>query len=153
MKFAIVNGGRCEAEPGSVGECLACGDMAIATCGTHRIWHWAHKGTRICDRWWESETQWHRNWKNHFPKEWQEAIHSAPDGERHIADVKTGNGVVLEFQHSFLQEAERQSRELFYPKLVWVVDATRRVRDRAQFFASLGSALLQKALDHRRSPG
>jgi len=51
--------------------------------------------------------------------------------------VKTARGTVLEFQHSFLSREERQSREAFYPDLLWVVDGTRRVRDRAQFFASL----------------
>jgi hypothetical protein len=35
--------------------------------------------------------------------------------------VKTRTGVVLEFQHSFLHSDERQSREKFYPKMVWVV--------------------------------
>jgi competence protein CoiA len=108
--------------------------------------HWAHKGTRACDTWWEPETQWHRDWKDQFPQEWQECIHAAPDGEKHIADVKTGSGTTLEFQHSFLPEAERRSREGFYPKLIWVVDGQRRSRDRAQFFASLGPALLQQPL-------
>lgn len=81
-----------------------------------------------------------------LPKDWQETIHSAPNGERHIADVKTPGGVTLEFQHSFLAEAERQQRELFYPKLIWIVDGKRRIRDRAQFFASLRTALHDKPL-------
>jgi competence protein CoiA len=38
---------------------------------------------------------------------------------------------------SFSTRDERESRESFYPKMVWVVDGQRRARDRAQFFASL----------------
>ncbi|MHB0773777.1 competence protein CoiA [Bradyrhizobium sp. 1.29L] len=146
MRFALVESESREAAPGLSGMCRACGDAAIAKCGKHRIWHWAHKGARTCDPWWEPETPWHRGWKDHFPKDWQESIHSAPNGEKHIADVKTGSGVALEFQHSFLPEAERQSREGFYPKLIWVVDGLRRARDRAQFFASFGPALHNQPL-------
>jgi len=94
-----------------------------------------------CNSRWESEGPWHQNWKNHFPPEWQEVIHLASDGERHIADVKTGDGWVLEFQHSFLKPAERRSRDAAYSDLVWVVDALRRKRDLAQ---------LEKAWDRGR---
>ncbi|WP_063629471.1 competence protein CoiA [Bradyrhizobium sp. WSM2254] len=146
MKFALVEGECREAQPGLSGQCRGCGDATVAKCGRHRIWHWAHRGSRTCDPWWESETQWHRDWKDHFPKDWQEIIHSSDAGEKHIADVKTEAGVVLEFQHSFLGDGERQSRELYYPKMVWVVDARRRVRDRAQFFASLGLVLHKQPL-------
>jgi hypothetical protein len=104
----------------------------VAKCGEVRLWHWAHKGRLHCDPWWENETQWHRAWKDQFPPEWQEIVHRAGDGERHIADVKTGDGWVIEFQHSHIKPEERRSREAFYPKLIWVVDGTRRKRDRAQ---------------------
>lgn len=52
----------------------------------------------------------------------------------------TVGGVVLEFQHSPLSRVEREARESFYKKMAWVVDGTRRVRDRAQFFSSLRTA-------------
>jgi len=139
VKFAVVEGERREAEPGLSAACPACGTAMIAKCGDIKVRHWAHRGRRICDHWWEPETAWHRDWKNHFPTSWQERLHSSENGEKHIADVKTGRGVVLEFQHSFLHSDERESREKFYPKLVWVVDALRRKGDRKQFFASLGS--------------
>lgn len=145
-EVSTVQAEACEAAPGLSGECRVCGDATIAKCGQQRIWHWAHKGKRTCDTWWEPETQWHRDWKDHFPKEWQETIHSASSGEKHIADVKTEGGAALEFQHSFLPEAERQQRELFYPRFIWVVDGKRRARDRAQFFASLQTALHDKPL-------
>jgi len=103
----------------------------VARCGEVRVWHWAHKGRRHCDPWWENETEWHRAWKGQFPVEWQEIVHHADDGERHIADVKTEDDWVLEFQHSYIKPDERRSRENFYPKLVWVVNGLRRKRDKA----------------------
>jgi hypothetical protein len=60
-------------------------------------------------------------------------IQFAENGEKHIADVKTENGWVLEFQHSYLNPEERRARNAFYPKLVWVVDGLRRKRDKPQF--------------------
>ena len=60
-------------------------------------------------------------------------IHFAEDGEKHIADVKTENGWVLEFQHSYLNPEERRARNAFYRKLFWIVDGLRRKRDKPQF--------------------
>lgn len=144
MKFAIVHGVRSEAQHGLAGECFCCGGPTISRCGDVRVWHWAHKGRRMCDLWWENETDWHRRWKNEFPVDWQEVVHRAEDGERHIADVKTPDGWVLEFQHSYITSDERRSRETFYQSLIWVVDGTRRGRDWAQFAKSVsrGSPLI-----------
>jgi competence protein CoiA len=79
-----------------------------------------------------------RAWKNEFPTDWQEVIHIAPSGEKHVADVKTNIGTVIEFQHSFLNSGERLSREAFYRKMVWVVDGRRRKRDAAQLQKCIG---------------
>lgn len=79
------------------------------------------------------ETEWHRAWKDQFPESWQEVIHHADNGEKHIADVKTDGGWVLEFQHSIIKPEERNARNAFYPKLVWVVDGTKRKRDKPKF--------------------
>jgi competence protein CoiA len=130
MKFSLVDGERREPEPGFAGQCPGCAQPVIAKCGTERVWHWAHKGKRVCDPWWEPETEWHRQWKNLFPREWQESVHRSPTGEIHIADIKTPNGLVIEFQHSSIKAAERQSREDFYRKMLWIVDCTRLKSDR-----------------------
>ena len=106
---------------------------------------WAHRGRRVCDPWWESETEWHRAWKNEFPAHWQEVIHTAPSGERHVADVKTESGTVIEFQHSFLKAQERLSRETFYRTMVWVVDGRRRKRDAAQLLKCIGPCVFARA--------
>lgn len=125
MRFARVNDILQEAAPGAHGLCPGCLQPVLAKCGTQKVHHWAHKGTKACDSWWEPETEWHRAWKNNFPAEWQEIF--LPDertGEKHIADVRTSQGLVIEFQHSHIQPRERTSREKFYRNMVWVVDST-----------------------------
>jgi hypothetical protein len=139
MKFSIVNEVRQEAQPGASGQCPLCGQAMIAKCGEIKIWHWAHKGLRTCDTWWENETEWHRSWKGKFPLEWQEVIHFDEGGEKHIADVKTQDGWVIEFQHSNISSEESRSREVFYRSLIWVVDGMRRKKDLAQFSRSWAS--------------
>jgi len=133
MKYAMSNEGRIEATPKANGICQCCESDLIAKCGTQKIWHWAHKGKRNCDHWWENETQWHRDWKDNFPKEWQEVVHLSDDGEKHIADVKTPNGLVVEFQHSAISLKEKLSRETFYKDMIWVVDGRRLERDFQRF--------------------
>jgi competence protein CoiA len=137
MKFALVSGQRQESQPNLSGECPCCGNPMVAKCGEVRDWHWAHRGRRHCDSWWENETEWHRDWKGKFPVEWQEIVQHAEDGERHIADVKTSDYWVIEFQHSYIKPEERRSREGFYPKLVWVVDGLRRKTDVTGFRKAL----------------
>ena len=66
-------------------------------CGKVKVNHWAHKGNRNCDTWWEPETEWHRSWKNNFASEWQEIILADEiTGEKHIADVRMPDGFVIE---------------------------------------------------------
>mgnify|MGYP000568136416 CR=1 FL=1 len=88
MKFERLNDNRMEATKGAKGVCPCCGNDLGAKCGEVYIHHWAHK-KKCDDYWWENETEWHRNWKNKFPIEWQEVIHKDESGEKHIADVKT----------------------------------------------------------------
>ena len=133
MKYALHKNAKVEATPGANGICLCCGSELIAKCGTHKVWHWAHKSKQYCDHWWENETQWHRDWKNHFPLDWQEVLHFADDGEKHIADVKTSDGLVIEFQHSKLCSEERTARECFYENMIWVVDGLRLKLDVKKF--------------------
>lgn len=137
MKYSLVNGERREAEKGLLGACIGCEQPMISKCGTIKINHWAHRSKCECDHWWENETEWHRAWKGHFPIDCQEVVHKADDGEIHIADVKTPKGWVIEFQHSAIKPEERLARSEFYEKLVWVVDGTRRLRDKAQFLEAL----------------
>lgn len=140
MKYAIVHTERVEAEPGLSARCPVCDQPMISKCGEHKLWHWAHKGLRVCDIWWEPETPWHRTWKNQFPKGWQEAVRWSESGEKHVADVMTEGAFVLEFQHSHLRSEERKSREAFYKDMMWIVDGLRRLRDSPNFSAALRTA-------------
>jgi competence protein CoiA len=134
MKFALAGDQRVEAYADGRGTCPFCSGEVIAKCGTQRVAHWAHRGIRECDSWAEKETDWHRAWKNNFPVECQEFIqHDGQSGEKHIADVRTPYGFVIEFQHSHLDPQERDARERFYRNMVWVVDGTRLKRDYPRF--------------------
>ena len=132
MRFALSNNERIEPTKGAKGLCPCCGSELVAKCGEIKVHHWSHK-KKCDDHWWENETEWHRNWKNQFPKEWQEIIQRDESGEKHIADVKTGSGWTIEFQHSPISKEERDSRDYFYNKLIWIVDGTRRKTDIEQF--------------------
>lgn len=136
-KFAIVDGERREAQPGLTAKCPICESPVVAKCGKIRVWHWAHRGKLICDPWWENKTEWHRAWQGLFPIDWQEVPHQAENGDKHFADVKTDQGWVLEFQHSNISPEERQSRNAFYQKIVWVVNGKRRIRDVSKFSEEL----------------
>ncbi|HEY1060090.1 MAG TPA: competence protein CoiA family protein [Daejeonella sp.] len=134
MKFAIVDSKKVEAFKGAKGFCQSCGAEMIAKCGDFKINHWAHKKIRQCDTWWETETEWHREWKGNFPIEWQEVIQfDSSTNEKHIADVRTDKGLVIEFQYSHINPVERRQRENFYKNMIWIVDGTRLQRDIPRF--------------------
>ncbi|MDQ7947413.1 MAG: competence protein [Pedobacter sp.] len=70
-----------------------------------------------------SETEWHRDWKNAFPHVYREQSFMDPIlGQLHRADIFTPCGTTIEFQNSPIALHELQSREAFYPKLIWVVN-------------------------------
>lgn len=138
MKFALVDRQRAEPSPRLRGDCVYCGCEMIAKCGQVRMWHWAHKSKTDCDHWWESETEWHRNWKEQFPTDWQEVVHIVPaSGEKHVADVKTPFGLVIEFQHSPIEHMEMKTREAFYRNMIWIVDGDRGSNDPGYFNVGL----------------
>ena len=131
MRYAIdKNNQRIEAQKGVRAFCPICSEEVIAKCGNVKIPHWAHKHGGDCDKWSENKTQWHIDWQNCFPKDMQEYIlYDENTKEKHIADIYTPDKIIIEFQHSYIKEAERIEREEFYTKngqkLVWVVDGNR----------------------------
>ena len=95
----------------------------IAKRGQYIRWHWAYKARITCDPWKESETAWHRYWKNAFPVDCQEVVQlDDRNHEKNIADVRTDAGFVFEVQRSPISEIEARSRENFYGELIWIVD-------------------------------
>jgi hypothetical protein len=134
MRYANVNGVKSEAQPKIRGVCRACDSEVVAKCGKHVIWHWSHLSLNTCDRWWEAETEWHRQWKDRFPEDWQEAVqYDVLTGEKHIADVRTEHGVVVEFQRSTIDPSEVKARESFYQRMVWVIDGAKSEFDCVNF--------------------
>jgi hypothetical protein len=70
------------------------------------------------------ETAWHSDWKKAFPVAYREVTFlNRALGEYHRADIHTPCGTTIEFQNSPICLAEMQSREIFYPNLVWVLNA------------------------------
>nr|WP_276904075.1 competence protein CoiA family protein [Pedobacter kyonggii] len=126
MRFALINNERVEARFGLKGICSVCHEEVFAKCGNIRVHHWSHRTERKCDDRWESQSEWHRAWKNNYPLEWQERHHVDEETkELHIADILTGHNLVIEFQHSHINPRERESREDFYTNLVWIVNGHR----------------------------
>lgn len=117
MMWGMTHDGRRLARPNTKANCPVCNGDLIPKCGELKSWHWAHK-TKDCDHWSEPESEWHRQWKNRFPAEWQEQRIG-----NHRADVLTPKGVI-EFQRSAIKPAEIRERESFYGKMVWVLDAS-----------------------------
>lgn len=122
MHFALLDGMRVGPEKGLEGAvCPICKQPVYARCGEERIAHWAHKSVIDCDPWQEPETQWHRDWKNRFG-DMQEQMHEK-DGARHMADVKTPDGTIVEFRHRFINDEGQRTRQAFFGKtMFWVVD-------------------------------
>lgn len=142
MKYAIINGQRAEPTKGAKGACPACGSEMVARICKTKVDHWAHKSKQNCDIWWENETPWHRQWKKCFDVEWQEVVHkNSATGEIHISDITTPHGWTLEFQHSSMDDDERKARNIFYKKIAWVVDGTRRKTDINQLSHLLASSI------------
>ncbi len=128
MKFALVNDVRIEPIPRQRGICCYCGEPTTSRCGSKRLWHWAHLPNKHCDPWWENETVWHRTWKNYFPEDNQEVVHfDGATGEKHVADVKTDDGRVIELQNSPMESVELRSRENFYGDMIWIVNGEKFV--------------------------
>ena len=126
MQYSYVDGKKMPPFPKGRGVCSVCDLDTIAKCGEKVMWHWAHTSKMDCDPWWENETEWHRNWKEHFPEEFREVVHQCEiTGEKHRADIKSESGIILEIQNSPISLDELRSREHFYKNLVWVVNAER----------------------------
>ena len=124
LKFSFVNGERLSPFPKGKGSCPVCGNDTHAKCGNVKIWHWAHGSNKICDNWWENETAWHRAWKGYWSDSNQEIVHfNELTGEKHIADVKNDDGLIIEMQNSPISQEELISRELFYGNMIWIVNA------------------------------
>jgi len=119
----LTNSEKIQAEKGKIGYCLLCKNKLLSKCGEINVWHWAHESDneKKCDSWYESETEWHLNWKTKFSKDNCEVI-IENENIKHIADIQTNNGTIIEIQHSTISSKVIKERENFYKKMVWVID-------------------------------
>jgi hypothetical protein len=128
MKFArTISGERVSAdvaEKGNTFLCPCCNASLILKQGEFRDWHFAHTKDAECDGFTERKmTEWHIKRQEEFPDDCRE-VRLETDGVVHIADVMTGN-VIIEFQHSPMNNEMFEERSRFYSKfgtLVWVFD-------------------------------
>lgn len=124
MLIALQNGSRVfPTTTGQRAECPECGTEVRSKCGSINVWHWAHVSLVDCDLWGEPESEWHLNWKSGLPPDWIE-VPLSENGEKHRADIRLPNGVVIELQHSSISVEEISIRERFYNKMVWIFDVT-----------------------------
>lgn len=156
MIWAILDNQRIEATPKQKALCPLCNQEVISKCGSIKIWHWAHKQQEECDSFGEPESEWHLSWKNQFPKECQEVTiekciseycynsheTTGQDGHApcnhincndcefviHRTDVKTEEGIIIEFQNSPLSFEKIEERETFYDNMIWVLNGNELCR-------------------------
>ena len=124
LKAVDENNNRISPEKGKLGFCQLCKQAVRAYCGEININHWRHIEIQNCDSWNEGETEWHREWKNEFPDDWQEVI-IEKDYEKHIADIRPPNNLVLELQNSSISSTTIKIREKFYGKMIWLINANK----------------------------
>lgn len=132
-RYAIVDGIKIDirdARRNQHGVCPMCGNELIARKGEVRAPHWWHvKGK--CDDWYQPKGPWHIYWQSKFPVEMQEVpVTRLINGAeiKHIADIRTGEGLVIEVQYSPINQALVEERELFYGKMLWLISMTRGAR-------------------------
>ena len=126
MQYALVNGLKSGPKKGLKGICADCGAEMLAKCGDMKLHHWAHRVNSNCDSWWETETEWHRNWKNCFPEHYREvSFLDTKTNEYHRADIHTPADITIEFQNSALALSELQARNNFYGRIIWVVNGVK----------------------------
>jgi len=124
MLFSIVNGKKTEASPNMRGICPLCNNEVLSKCGEINVWHWAHINDQNCDDWHEPETAWHKNWKLVFGKENCEVVISK-NNKRHIADIETNEGVIIELQNSPIKYQVIETREEFYgERMIWIINGS-----------------------------
>lgn len=122
MLFAKVNGEKTEAKPKTNGVCPLCERTVFSKCGEINVWHWAHHKDESCDSWYEPETEWHKNWKLIFGKDYCEIIISK-EGVKHIADIQTKDNIIIELQNSPIQKPIVRRRENFYgERMLWIIN-------------------------------
>jgi len=126
MRYAILNNSRVEAKTEYREQkciCPECNAEVIPVCGNTYAHHWRHKVKTDCILEYTPMTPWHKAWQNQFDDSCREIVHfDEITKEKHVADIKTQNGIIVELQHSAISIEERVSREKFYKNMIWIID-------------------------------
>lgn len=101
--------------------CPMCHEQLIPKCGNIKIHHFAHKGVRDCDPWYEPMSEWHSSWQQRAFPFTEIAIER--NGVKHRADIAFPSGLIIEIQHSKLSFEEKLERECFYQNMFWILHA------------------------------
>lgn len=126
QQYAIKDGKRIKPLiSGDRAKCPACGGDVVAKCGSVNIWHWAHLSGHSCNPNPKAMTMWHKHWQNHWSQEEQEIYTKIEGGSYLFADVKTKDGITIEFQHSPISAENITKRETTYGDMVWVLDGSK----------------------------
>jgi competence CoiA-like predicted nuclease len=117
MLYAVNGmGEKIKATPNASAMCPFCETRVRPRCGEIKRHHWSHISKMKCDTWRHGESDWHLGWKSLFLPEYTEVTVGC-----HRADVKTQDGIVIEFQNSPISTEEIREREEFYgDKMLWV---------------------------------
>ena len=107
------------------GFCPCCGKQLTARVGEVRRPHWAHDSGERCDEWWEEESEWRSGWvaqlKKYSSLDLQNTLEK--NGVRHFYDVKDAESRVWVFRRRKLSSEHVKSRESFFGKMLWFVEA------------------------------
>ena len=106
--------------------CPLCGERVICKKGKIKRHHFSHTPNSHCHDWGDM-SDWHREWQEMFPKDYREVV-IKDENEMHRADILVpSKKVVIEFQHSPIDNDQFNRRNRFYTNLgytlVWVFDA------------------------------
>ena len=114
VMYANQDGTRTTAVPHLTATCPSCDHPVVAKCGSIVTWHWAHQARADCDPWAEPDSEWHHRWQDAAPPHQREVIIG-----NHRADIVTGDGAVVELQHSTISPEEIAEREAHYGRMWW----------------------------------
>ena len=137
MKFALVDNKRRKATKNAHMEheclCPVCDHLVYARHDWTLGYQWRHTVKGGCDERRETETGWHRDWKECFPGYSQE-IECGKDstGKRRMFDIRTRKGVALKLLHTPIDPDDMTKRTAYYQqsaarlhptgKFRWIVD-------------------------------
>lgn len=109
--------------------CRCCSSQLKAVLNTENVKHFSHLSVEDCDSSSNDDNLllWHRLWQSTVISENTEYIIEKKD-KKHRADIYIPeNKYVIEIQHSNIEKDKINDRELFYDKMIWIIDGTSEI--------------------------